>query len=72
MSYEKYLPKKRIQNPVFLANSGVHEVNTVIFGHHFARSLRNYSKNAKILEDRIQKSTLAKLFLYTKLNLSGI
>ena len=68
----KYLRKKRLQKPLFLANSGVHEVKTEIFGHHFARSLRNYSQNAKILEDLIQKSTLAKLFLYTKLNLSGI
>ena len=72
IDWEKYLRKKRLQNPDFLANSGVHEVKTEIFEHNFARSLRNYSQNAKILEDLIQKSTLAKLFLYTKLNLSGI
>ena len=72
MSWEKYLRKKRLQKPIFLANSGVREVKTEIFGHHFARSWRNYSQNSNILEDLIQKSTLAKMFLYTKQNLSGI
>ena len=49
--------QKRRQKSIFLANAGVHEVKTEIFGHHFSRSLRNYSKNAKILEDLIKGGT---------------
>ena len=72
MRWKNYFRKKHPQKSIFFLNSVGYEVKSETFIHDFSRSLRNYSQNAKILEDLIQKSTLAKLFAYTKLKLPGI